>query len=72
MAAGLAGYAAAGDGADDIEPAEGVGDLHRLADDELQGLETEVLVNITAVNGDLAVPGYILTRATECFLLPVP
>ena len=54
--AGLAGHAAAGDGGDDVHLAEGVGGDQRLTDDQLQGLETEVVVDVTAVDGDGAGP----------------
>ena len=50
----LAGDAAAGDGADDIELLGNSAEIKRLADDQLQGLETEVIVDIAAVDGDSA------------------
>ena len=52
--AGLAGNAAAVNGCFDIDLADGAGGDQRLTDDELQGLKTEVIVDITAVYGDSA------------------
>ena len=52
--AGLTGYAAAGYGADDVELTGGAGQLHRLTNDELQGVKTEVIVDVTIVDGDFA------------------
>ena len=54
--ASLAGDAAAGDGGDDVHLADVVGSLQGLTDDHLQGLQTEVLVNVAAVDGDGASP----------------
>ena len=54
--AGLAGHAAAGDGGFDVDLAEGVGSDQGLTDDELQGIETEVLLDVTAVDRDGAGP----------------
>jgi len=48
----LAGYAAACDSGFDVDLAEGVGENQGLTDDELQGLKTEVIVDITTVDGD--------------------
>jgi len=50
--AGLAGNAAAGNGGLDVDLADGAGGDQGLADDELQGLETEVIVDVTAVDRD--------------------
>ena len=52
QSAGLAGNAAAGDGSNDIHLAGGAGGFQGLADDHLQGLQTEILVDVTAVDGD--------------------
>ncbi len=41
----LAGEAAADNGALDVELIGGVGSLQRLTNDQLQGLETEVVVD---------------------------
>ena len=71
--AGLAGDAAAGDGDNQVNLAQGVGGDQGLADQQLQGLQAEVLVDIAAVDGDGA--GAVLidaTRATEDFRRPVP
>ena len=71
--ASLTGDAAAGDGGDDVHLANHAGGDQGLADDELQGLQAEVVVDITAVDGDGA--GAVLkqmTRATEDFRRPVP
>ena len=59
--AGLAGNAAALDGADDVDLADGVGADQGLTDDELQGIETEVVVDVTAVDDDGA--GAVLVNA---------
>ena len=50
--AGLAGDAAAGDGADDVHLAQQVGGDQGLTDQQLQGIETEVVVDIPAVDDD--------------------
>ena len=50
--AGLASDAAAGNGRFNIDLAEGSGGDQRLADDQLQGVETEVLLNVTTVDRD--------------------
>ena len=55
--AGLAGNAAAGDGANDIKLAQGIGEGHGLTDDQLQSLKAEIIVDVSAVNGDLAGAG---------------
>lgn len=49
---GLTGNAAARDGTHDVELAEGVCKVERLADDQFEGLEAEVIVDITTVDGD--------------------
>ena len=53
--AGLAGYAATGDGAFHIELALNAQHAQRLADNDFQSLQTEVIIEVTAVDGDLAV-----------------
>ena len=50
--AGLAGDPAAGDGGGDIHLAQQIRGVQGLADNELQGLQTEVVVDVTAVDGD--------------------
>ena len=72
--ASLAGEAAAGYGALYVELALGAGYFERLTDDQLQGLQTEVVVDGAVVDLDLtgAARGKRRTRATEDFLLPVP
>ncbi len=45
--AGLAGHAAAGNAADNVELAGGLSQLKGLTDDELKGLETEILIYIS-------------------------
>ena len=49
---GLAGDAAALDGADDVDLADQIGRSQRLTNDHLQGVQTEVIVDVTAVDGD--------------------
>ena len=46
--AGLAGNAAAGDGDNDVNLAQHVGGDQGLTDDQLQGLQTEVVVDVAA------------------------
>ena len=55
--AGLAGDPAAGDGGVDIDLAAEAYGLEGLTDDELKGVESEIIVEITAVDGDLAGAG---------------
>lgn len=50
--AGLSGDAAAADGGFDVHLADQTNGVQRLTDDELQGLKTEVIVDVAAVNGD--------------------
>ena len=50
--AGLTGDAAAGDGGNDVHLAQLLGGSQGLTDQQLQGLQTEVLVDVTAVDGD--------------------
>ena len=52
--AGLAGHAAAGDGGNDVHLAQQVGGVQGLTNDQLQGLQTKVIVDVTAVDGDAA------------------
>ena len=50
--AGLTGYAAAGDGDNDVNLAQQIGGDQGLTDDQLQGVQTEILVDVTAVDDD--------------------
>ena len=50
--AGLAGDAAAGDGSGDVHLADDAGGVQGLADHHLQGLQAEVLLDVTAIDGD--------------------
>ncbi len=69
----LTGYAAAGNAADNVELAEAVGEVERLTNNEFQRFKAEIIVNVSAVDGDIAVASAkTRTRATELFLLPVP
>ena len=52
QSAGLTGNAAAFDGGNDVDLAELLGGDQGLTDDHLQGLETKVIVDVTAVDGD--------------------
>ena len=52
QSAGLTGNAAAFNGGNDVDLAELLGSGERLTDDHLQGLETEILVDVAAVDGD--------------------
>ena len=51
----LAGHAAALYSADDVELLSGIGQCKRLTNDELQGLQTKVVINASAVDRDGAV-----------------
>ena len=53
----LTGDTAACNVRNDVELAVGAGYAEGLVDDELQGLETEVIIDGTAVDGDLAAAG---------------
>lgn len=53
----LAGHATAVDAADDIELFTGACKSERLADDELEGLKAEIIVNLSVVDDDLAGAG---------------
>ena len=55
--ASLTGNAAAGDGADDVKLAEGIGEGHRLTDDQLEGLKAEIVIDVSAVHSDIAGAG---------------
>ena len=55
--ASLAGNTAAGNADDDVVLALQAQQDQRRADDQLQGLQTEVVVDITIVDGDLAGAG---------------
>ena len=59
--AGLSGKSAALNGSDDIELALSSGNAERLVNDELQGLEAEVIVDVTTVDDDGA--GALLIQA---------
>ena len=61
----LAGDAAAFDGADQIDLAQKVGSSQRLTDNHLQGIETEVVVDVTAVDGDSAGTALIQANAGD-------
>ena len=52
--ASLAGNAAADNANHDVELILNAGHSQGAADDQLQGLQTKVLVNVTIVDGDLA------------------
>ena len=62
--AGLAGNAAAEDGNYNVEAAGGSGELQGLTDDELKGIETEIIVDVTVVDGDLT--GSVGEEANSC------
>lgn len=68
--AGLAGVAAAGNADDDVKTAEGLGEGEGLANDGLEGFETEVLIQGTLIDGDIAFAGDQTNTAIAFFLLP--
>ena len=49
---GLTGNAAAGDGDNDVNLAQQIGGDQGLTDDQLQGVQAEILVDVTAVDDD--------------------
>ena len=55
--AGLTGDAAAVDAGDDVELADGVGGVEGLVDDQLEGVKSEIIVDIAAVDADSAASG---------------
>ena len=59
--AGLAGNAAACDGDNNVNLAQQIGGDQGLTNDQLQGLQTEVIVDITAVDDNGA--GAVLVNA---------
>ena len=59
--AGLAGNAAASDGNNNVNLAQQVGGDQGLTDDQLQGLQAEILVDLTTVDDDGA--GAVLVNA---------
>ena len=61
----IAPDAAAFDGADQIDLAQQVGSSQRLTDNHLQGIETEVVVDVTAVDGDSAGAALIQANAGD-------
>ena len=63
--AGLTGHAAALDGADDVNLAEGLGGDQRLTNDQLQGLEAKIIVDVTAVNDDGAGAAFVDADARD-------
>ena len=65
--AGLAGNAAAVDGSLDVDLADGAGGDQGLTNDELQSLEAEVIVDITAVDGDST--GAVGDEVDACYRL---
>ena len=50
--AGLTGNAAAGNGDNHVNLAQQIGGDQRLTDDQLQGLQTKIVVDITTVDND--------------------
>ena len=53
----LAGDSAAADAANDVKLIGGAGKSERLTDDELESLKAEIIVYISAIDGDLAGAG---------------
>ena len=53
----LTGDTATDNGCDDVELAGGLSHAEGLVDDELEGLKTEVIIDGTAVDGDLTAAG---------------
>ncbi len=60
----LTGHAAAFDGADNIDFADGLGGDEGLTDNELEGVETEVIIDVATVDGDNAGAAFI--NADSC------
>ena len=53
----LTGHAAACNGADDIEFTESIGQCKGLTNDEFQSIKSEIVVNVSAVDGDFTGAG---------------
>ncbi len=70
--AGLTGNAAAVDGCLDVDLADGAGGDQGLTNDELESLETEILVNAALIYSDSAGAGNDAYSCNRLFLLPVP
>ena len=70
--ASLAGNAAAAYGADNVELTSGVGYFKWLADNNLQGVQAEVIVNISVVDGNFAGARVESYSGNGVFSLPVP
>ena len=58
---GLTGNAAASNGNNDVDLAHQIGSSQRLTNDQLQGLQAELFVDVTAIDGDGA--GAVLVDA---------
>ena len=63
--ASLAGDAAAGDGSDDVNLLDHLGQDQGLTGDELQGIQAEIIVDVAAVDGDLAGAAFVQTNASD-------
>ena len=61
----LTGDAAAFDGADQVDLAQKVSGSQRLTDDHLQGIETEIIVDIATVDGNGAGAALIQANAGD-------
>jgi len=65
QSAGLTGDAAALNGADEIDLADQLGGGEGLTDDHLQGVQTKIIIDVTAVNRDRAGAALIQTNAGD-------
>ena len=61
----LTGHAAAGDSDNQVNLAQHVGSDQRLTNQQLQGLQTEVIVDVTAVDGDGTGAAFINTDSGD-------
>ena len=68
----LTGNAAAANGADNVKFTSSVGNFKWLTNDQFEGIQTEVLVNVSVVDGNFTGTWVQSYSETECFLLPVP
>lgn len=58
--------------ADNVELADSIGKIKRLTNDKLKRFKTEVIVDISSVNGNVTVTRVYSYSGYRIFLLPVP
>ena len=65
--AGLTGDSAAADAADNIELLSCACECERLTDDELEGLKTEIVINVSIIDYDFACTGIKTNSGNRLF-----